>query len=158
MRRFGLRGPMGQVGACADNAAMESFFGLLQKNVLNQHFWGIREQFRLATVHWIEARYHRRRRQRRLGKLTPVEEGHAHDRALPQCRGHGRRIEIGDPAPQHDEAAPPSGTQTHRAGANLVRRESGAPQRQLAGRQGAVGHPIRQFHGASPVGRALSAT
>ncbi len=26
---------MGRVGACADNAAMESFFALLQKNVLN---------------------------------------------------------------------------------------------------------------------------
>jgi len=24
-------------------------------------------------VYWIEATYHRRRRQRRLGKLTPIE-------------------------------------------------------------------------------------
>ncbi|TCO11628.1 transposase InsO family protein, partial [Kribbella steppae] len=29
-----LRGSMGRVGACGDNAAMESFFALLQKNVL----------------------------------------------------------------------------------------------------------------------------
>lgn len=73
LRRYGLRGSMGRVGACADNAAMESFFSLLQKNVLNQHSWATREQLRLAIVHWIEARYHRRRRQRRLGKLTPIE-------------------------------------------------------------------------------------
>lgn len=73
LRRHGLRGSMGRVGACADNAAMESFFSLLQKNVLDQHTWATRDQLRLAIVHWIEARYHRRRRQRRLGKLTPIE-------------------------------------------------------------------------------------
>ena len=59
--------------ACADNAAMENWFSLLQKNVLNQSAWATREDLRLAIVYWIEARYHRRRRQRRLGKLTPIE-------------------------------------------------------------------------------------
>ncbi|GAA0315044.1 hypothetical protein GCM10009528_35940 [Kineococcus aurantiacus] len=33
------RGSMGQVGTCADNAAMELFFSLLQKNVLNRRRW-----------------------------------------------------------------------------------------------------------------------
>ena len=32
----GLKGSMGRAGTCADNAAMESFFALLQKNVLDQ--------------------------------------------------------------------------------------------------------------------------
>lgn len=32
--RNGLRGSMGRAGACGDNAAMESFFALLQKNIL----------------------------------------------------------------------------------------------------------------------------
>ncbi len=73
LRRFGLKGSMGRVGACADNAAMENWFSLVQKNVLNQQSWTTRKQLRLAIVHWIEARYHRRRRQRRLGKLTPIE-------------------------------------------------------------------------------------
>ncbi len=67
----GLLGSMGRVGACADNAAMESFFALLQKNVLNRRRWASREQLRLAIVHWIEGTYHRKRRQRGLGKLTP---------------------------------------------------------------------------------------
>jgi putative transposase len=49
-----LRGSMGRVGACGDNAAMESFFALLQKNVLNQQRWRTREQLRLAIVHWTE--------------------------------------------------------------------------------------------------------
>ena len=64
---------MGRVGACGDNAAMESFFSLLQKNVLDRKAWATREELRLAIVSWIEGKYHRKRRQRRLGKLTPVE-------------------------------------------------------------------------------------
>lgn len=68
-----LTGSMGRVGSSADNAAMESFFALLQKNVLNRHPWTTRQELRLAMITWIEKSYHRRRRQRRLGKLTPVE-------------------------------------------------------------------------------------
>jgi putative transposase len=68
-----LHGSMGRVGACGDNAAMESFFSLLQKNVLNTQRWQTRDQLRLAIVVWIETKYNRHRRQRRLGRLTPVE-------------------------------------------------------------------------------------
>jgi len=64
---------MGRVGACGDNAAMESFFALLQKNVLDQQRWHTREELRFAIIIWIERTYHRRRRQRSLGKLTPIE-------------------------------------------------------------------------------------
>jgi len=66
-------GSMGQVGSAGDNAAMESFFALLQKNVLNRHRWATREELRIAIVTWIERTYHRRRRQIALGRLTPVE-------------------------------------------------------------------------------------
>lgn len=66
-------GSMGRVGACGDNAAAESFFSLLQKNVLDRQRWQTRDELRIAIVIWIEAKYHRRRRQRRLGKLTPIE-------------------------------------------------------------------------------------
>src|SRR5215207_1281080 len=68
-----LRGSMGRVGACGDNAAMESFFALLQNNVLDRQRWTTRAELPLAIVSWIETTYHRRRRQRRLGKLTPIE-------------------------------------------------------------------------------------
>lgn len=68
-----LIGSMGRVGACGDNAAMESFFALLQKNVLDRQRWATRGELRLAIVTWIEKTYHRRRRQRSLGRLTPVE-------------------------------------------------------------------------------------
>ncbi len=64
---------MGRVGACGDNAAMESFFALLQNNVLDRRRWPTRTELRLAIVCWIEKTYHRKRRQRRLGRLTPIE-------------------------------------------------------------------------------------
>jgi putative transposase len=54
---------------------MESFFALLQKNVLDQRRWNTREELRLAIITWIESTYHRRRRRRRLGRLTPIEYG-----------------------------------------------------------------------------------
>ncbi|MCM3513824.1 IS3 family transposase [Nocardioides sp. P86] len=71
--RHQLVGSMGQVGSAGDNAAMESFFALLQKNVLNRRRWETRDELRLAIVAWIERTYHRRRRQHRLGRLTPIE-------------------------------------------------------------------------------------
>ncbi len=52
---------------------MESFFALLQKNVLNRQRWPSREELRIAIVTWIERTYHRRRRQPALGRLTPIE-------------------------------------------------------------------------------------
>lgn len=73
LKNAGLRGSMGRVGACGDNAAMESFFALLQKNVLDRKRWETREELRLAIVTWIERTYHRRRRQATLGRLTPIE-------------------------------------------------------------------------------------
>ena len=73
LRDAQARGSMGRVGTCADNAAMESFFSLLQKNVLNRRRWATREELRLTIVTWIEATYHRRRRQQALGRLTPIE-------------------------------------------------------------------------------------
>lgn len=70
---LGMIGSMGRVGAAGDNAAAESFFALVQKNVLNRQRWATRDELRLAIIIWIERTYHRRRRQRRLGKLTPIE-------------------------------------------------------------------------------------
>ena len=69
LRSAGLVGSMGRTGTCADNAAMESFFALVQNNVFDRQRWQTREELRLAVVVWIERTYHRRRRQRALGKL-----------------------------------------------------------------------------------------
>jgi transposase InsO family protein len=68
-----LRGSMGRVASAGDNAAMESFHALVQSNVLNRRRWRTRSELRYEIIHWIEHTYNRRRRQRALGKLTPVE-------------------------------------------------------------------------------------
>ncbi len=73
LTRHRMVGSTGRVGSSGDNAAMESFFSLLQKNVVDRRSWTTREQLRIAIVTWIERTYHRRRRQARLGRLTPIE-------------------------------------------------------------------------------------
>lgn len=73
LARHRMVGSMGKVASAGDNAAMESFWALLQKNVLNRQSWATRQDLRLAIVTWIERTYHRRRAQDRLGGLTPIE-------------------------------------------------------------------------------------
>ena len=50
LRVHGLRGSMGRVVSAGDNAAMESFFTLLQKNVLNRQPWRDPDQLRSAII------------------------------------------------------------------------------------------------------------
>lgn len=73
LNRHAMVGSMGRVGAAGDNAAMEGFFSLLQKNVLIRRTWSTRQELRIAIITWIERTYHRRRRQDALGRLTPIE-------------------------------------------------------------------------------------
>jgi putative transposase len=69
IRKLGLQGSMGRVGACGDNAAMESFNSLLQKNVLSTKRWATRDELCLAIVTWIHKKYNG---QRRLGRQSPI--------------------------------------------------------------------------------------
>ncbi len=71
LNRHHMVGSMGRVGAAGDDAAMESFFSLLQKNVLDRRAGATCEELRIAIVTWIEKTYHRRRRRAALGRLTP---------------------------------------------------------------------------------------
>lgn len=73
LRDHQLVGSMGRVASAADNAAMESFFNLLQTNVFDRKTWDTRDELYLAVIDWIERTYNRRRRQRGLGRMTPVE-------------------------------------------------------------------------------------
>jgi transposase InsO family protein len=73
LKANGLAGSMGRVSSAGDNAAMESFYSLLQKNVLNRRRWRTRKELGCEIIWWVEHTYNRRRRQRALGKLTPVE-------------------------------------------------------------------------------------
>ncbi|GAA4737381.1 hypothetical protein GCM10023350_21730 [Nocardioides endophyticus] len=80
LNRHDLVGSMGRVGAAGDNAAMESFFALLRKNVLDRRTWTTREELWIAIVTWIERTYHRRRRQDGLGRIDPHRVRDHHDR------------------------------------------------------------------------------
>jgi putative transposase len=71
--KHGLRGSMGRVGACGDNAAMESFFARLQVEVLDTQTWLTRKDLQLAMFTWIETKYNRTRRQKRLGRTSPIQ-------------------------------------------------------------------------------------
>jgi len=73
LKAAGLQGSMGRVASAGDNAAMESWNSLLQKNVLDRKTWKTRDELHNEIVYWIEHTYNRRRRQRALGRLTPVE-------------------------------------------------------------------------------------
>ncbi|MBF6294541.1 IS3 family transposase [Nocardia farcinica] len=50
LNRFGISGSTRRVGAAGDNAAMESFFSLLQRNVLDRQRWDTREQLRRDRI------------------------------------------------------------------------------------------------------------
>ncbi len=75
-RATGIHRSMGQAYTCADNAAMESFFSLLQKNVLNQR------------SHWpdittLKARYHPLDRGHVQPSPTTTLPGQAHPSGIP---------------------------------------------------------------------------
>lgn len=76
-----LTGPSGLAG---DNAAMESFYALLQKNVLDHKRWASRDELSTAIIIGSSTTYNRRRRQRSLGRLTPVEYELAFAQRSPQ--------------------------------------------------------------------------
>lgn len=73
LARHRMVGTMGRGTTARDNAAMESFFALLKKNVLDYRTCTTREQLRITTVTWIERTNHRRRGQATFGGLTTVE-------------------------------------------------------------------------------------
>ncbi len=45
---------MGTIEDCSDNSAVESFFGTLQIELLDEHCWDTRKQLALAMIDWIE--------------------------------------------------------------------------------------------------------
>ena len=72
LSRHGMFGSMGRVGASGSNTAIESFFALLQNNVLDRCTWTTSEELHLAIVTWIERTYHRHSRKRGPGGLTLI--------------------------------------------------------------------------------------
>jgi transposase InsO family protein len=72
LRAAGLLGSMGRVGSAYDNAMMESFFGTLQRELLDRRRWQTRKELASAIFEWIEAWYNPHRRHTAIGSLSPV--------------------------------------------------------------------------------------
>jgi transposase InsO family protein len=73
LRTAGLLGSMGRVGSAYDNAMMESFFGTLQRELLDRRQWATRKELASAIFEWIEAWYNPRRRHTSIDNLSPVD-------------------------------------------------------------------------------------
>ncbi|WP_327370827.1 IS3 family transposase [Streptomyces sp. NBC_01217] len=74
IRKLNLRQSMGRTGICYDNAAAESFFGLLKAEI-GTTVWESREAARADVFRFIEVEYNRTRLRKHpeFGYLTPLE-------------------------------------------------------------------------------------
>ena len=82
LRAAGVLGSMGSIGDAYDNAMAESFFSVLQRELLDEQRWTSRRQLALAVFEWIEAWYNPHRRHTSIGSLSPIafEAARAADR------------------------------------------------------------------------------
>lgn len=70
---FNLRGSMGKVGQCWDNAMAESFFASLKNELVYRTVFPTRAHARKAIAEYIEVFYNRTRLHSALGYKTPAE-------------------------------------------------------------------------------------
>lgn len=71
--RFGIVQSMGATGVCWDNAAAESFFGTLKREMANRRRWGTRAEARRDLIRWIEGWFNSRRLHSSIGYNSPIE-------------------------------------------------------------------------------------
>lgn len=73
LRAFNLRGSMGRVGQCWDNALAESFFASLKNELVHRTVFPTQEKARRAVAEYIEVFYNRTRVHSALGYKTPAQ-------------------------------------------------------------------------------------
>jgi putative transposase len=71
--RLGVVQSMGATGVCWDNAAAESFFGSLKRELAHRQRWATRAEARRAVIRWIEGWFNSRRLHSSLNYCTPIE-------------------------------------------------------------------------------------
>jgi putative transposase len=69
----GLVPSMGGVGACFDNAMIESFWSRMQVELLDRQRWRTRVELANALFEYLEIFHNRQRRHSALGMLSPIE-------------------------------------------------------------------------------------
>jgi putative transposase len=72
LRGHGIECSMSGRGNCWDNAAVESFFGTLKKELVYKRSWPTRREVSAAIHEYIEVFYNRRRRHTTLGGASPA--------------------------------------------------------------------------------------
>jgi transposase InsO family protein len=71
LEQFQIVVSMSRKGTCWDNAAMESFFGTLKEECIENTIYTSHEQARLALFTYLEVYYNRIRRHSTLGYVSP---------------------------------------------------------------------------------------
>jgi len=82
---YGWKQSFSAVGKPGDNAWSESFFSILKKEIVHWRFYPTREAARQAVFEYIEVFYNRRRVQKRLGYLSPIQFLHACNKPALLC-------------------------------------------------------------------------
>ena len=72
LREHGIISSMSAVGSCADNAAAESFFGVLKRERVNRRYYTTRAEARSDIFDYIE-RFHNPMRRRKMAVSKPME-------------------------------------------------------------------------------------
>lgn len=70
---LGVVQSMGATGVCWDNAAAESFFGTLKRELANKRTWPTRADARRDLIRWIEGWFNPNRLHSTLGYRSPIE-------------------------------------------------------------------------------------
>ena len=73
LARHGIECSMSGSGNCYDNAAVESFFGLLKRERVNRVRYRTRDEARADLFDYIEVFYNRKRRHGYLGNISPAD-------------------------------------------------------------------------------------
>jgi transposase InsO family protein len=72
-RQLGVTQSMGATGVCWDNAAAESFFGTLKRELAHRRRWATRAEARPDLIRWIEGWFNTRRMHSSIYYNSPVE-------------------------------------------------------------------------------------
>lgn len=81
LRKFGFKCSMSRKGNCWDNAPMESFWGKLKMEWLNEQQFKTRDEAKAAVFEYIWIFYNRKRIHETNGYITPEEYYSAHKAA-----------------------------------------------------------------------------
>ena len=73
LKKHGIQCSMSGRGNCYDNAAVESFFGILKRERVNQMHYRTREEARADIFEYIECFYNRKRLHGYVGYISPAD-------------------------------------------------------------------------------------